>query len=95
MGNENNQQEKYKNENKVNENDTKHAVYISETASDKLYNSIVRIEKGNVIGTGFFMKVLIKNQLKYFLFTCQHVISKADINSKITINLFCGKKNNE
>ena len=41
------------------------------------------------------MKVLIKNQLKYFLFTCQHVISKEDINSKITINLFCGKKNNE
>ena len=90
MGNENYQQEKYKNE-----NDTKHAVYISETASDKLYNSIVRIEKGNVIGTGFFMKVLITNQLKHFLFTCQHVIRKEDINSKIAINLFYGKKNYE
>ena len=74
MGNENNQPSKSKNI--IKESDTKHATHISESASDKLYNSIVRIEKGNELGTGFFMKVNIKNKIKYFLFTCYHVISQ-------------------
>ena len=80
---------------RVNENDTNHATHISESASDKLYNSIVRIEKENVIGTGFFMKIRIKEQIKHFFFTCFHVIKKNDITSKKTINIFYGKKNDE
>ena len=44
---------------RVNEIDTKHAPYIPESATDTLYNSIVRIEKKNLIGTGFFMKIII------------------------------------
>ena len=43
---------------RVNEIDTKHAPYIPESATDTLYNSIVRIEKKNLIGTGFFMKII-------------------------------------
>ena len=40
----------------INEIDTKHATHISESASDTLYNSIVRIEKEDKIGTGFFFE---------------------------------------
>ena len=81
--------------NRINENDTKHATSIPESVSDKLYNSIVRIEKANEKGTGFFIKILIRNKLKHFLFTCFHVIKKNDIDSKKQIDLFYGKKNNE
>ena len=95
MGNENGQPSKSKIENKVNESDTKHAVHISETASDKLYNAIVRIDKESKVGTGFFMKAFIKNKLKHFLFTCHHVVSKKDIESKISLEVYYGKKNNE
>jgi len=80
MGNENNQTNI--SNNRINENDTKHATSIPESVSDKLYNSIVRIEKANEKGTGFFIKILIKNKLKHFLFTCFHVIKKIDIDSK-------------
>ena len=90
MGNNNNHQN-----NIINENDTNHAIYIPESISDKLYNSIVRIQKENEIGTGFFIKIFIKEKLKYFLFTCFHVISKNDIDSKISIDIYFGKKNNE
>ena len=74
------------------EADTKHAPIIPEDATDILYNSIVRIENKNQIGTGFFLKLNIKKKMKYFLFTCYHVISKNDVDSKIAINLFYGKK---
>ena len=33
--------------------------------------------------------------MKYFLFTCHHLISKNDVNSKIAINFFYGKKDKE
>ena len=77
------------------ESDTKHAQIIPQTAIDVLYNSIVRIENNNRIGTGFFLKLNIKKKMKYFLFTCHHVISKNDVNSKIAINFFYGKKKEE
>ena len=93
MGNENNSSNA-QNE-RINENDTKHATHISESVSDKLYNSIVRIEKEDDIGTGFFLKVNIKEKIKYFLFTCCHVLNQADIDSKKTISLFYGKKAEE
>ena len=78
-----------------NEADTKHASFISETASDAIYNSIVRIEIQNKWGTGFFLKKQIQNEFKYFLITCEHVITKYDVNSKIPIQLYYGKKSNE
>ena len=80
---------------RINEVDTIHAPHISESASDKLYNSIVRIEINNSRGTGFFMKINIKKNIKYFLLTNEHVIEEKYINSKNTINIFYGKKNNE
>ena len=93
MGNDNDSSNDSKNI--IYENDTKHAAYISESATDTIYNSFVRIEKGNTIGTGFFMKLIINNELKHFLFTCHHVINENDIISKLAINIFYGKKNNE
>jgi len=80
---------------RINEADIKLLPIISETTTDALYNSIVRIENQNSIGTGFFLKKQIKNKLKYFLITCHHIITKDDVNSKISINLYYGKKINE
>ena len=79
----------------INESDTKHAPNISETVTVALYNSIVRIVNKNLIGTGFFLKKNIKNKIKYFLFSSEHVITEDDVNSKIEIELYYGKKINE
>ena len=82
--------------NTVYEVDTGHAPSIPENASDKIYNAIVRIEKENgEIGTGFFMKIKVNNKNSNFLFTCHHVITNEDINSKKSIHIFFGKKNEE
>ena len=78
-----------------NEADTKHATFISETASDAIYNPIVRIETQKLSGTGFLLKKEIQNEFKYFLITCEHVITEDDVNSKISIELYYGKKINE
>ena len=79
----------------VNESDTKYSTHIPESASDVLYNSIVRIEFGSIIGTGFFVKIKIKEKIKYFLITCNHVISKNDISLKNVLDIYYGKKNEE
>ena len=55
----------------------------------------MRIETGNSTGTGFFIKILLNKKNKYFLFTCFHVITKNEIDSKITIDIYYGKKDNE
>ena len=87
------------NNNYENEVDTGHGAQIPESASDKLYNSIVRIEiqveKGIRKGTGFFMKCQIKGKHFQFLCTNYHVISQEFVDSKIEFNIYYGKKNNE
>ena len=62
----------------------KHAVCITETESDKMYNSIVKIQNNinDLTGTGFFMKMNLNNKISKFLFTCHHVISKNLIDKK-------------
>ena len=82
-----------KNENnRVNEADTKHATLIPESASDILYNSIVKIiMKNGLQGTGFFMKIKIKEEQKNCLFTCNHVINEKNIDSKETFDIYYGK----
>ena len=79
----------------INEADTKHASHIPESVIDKLYNSIVRNEMEDIIGTGFFIKIIINLKIKFFLITCQHVITQKDIDCKKTIELFFGKIYNE
>ena len=69
--------------------------YMSETMTNKLSNSIVRIEIGNKISTGFFMKINLQNKMRNFLVTCAHSISQEDIDSKITILIYYGKMNEE
>ena len=73
---------------------TLHASGIPESASDKLYNSIVRIEinenNKNKYGTGFLMKVNIKGNIYNFLCTNFHVIKKELVESKKELNIFYG-----
>ena len=72
--------------------DTGHAYFIPETAADKLYNSIVRIEKENKLATGFFIKIEIKHNVMNFLVTCDHVIGEKDVNANKNISIYYGKK---
>ena len=81
---------------RVNEADTKHASLIPESASDALYNSIVKIVMGNNLqGTGFFMKINIKGKQVNCLFTCNHVINEKNIEAEETFDIFYGKINQE
>ena len=75
----------------------KHAVCITETESDKMYNSIVKIQNNinDLTGTGFFMKIHLNNKISKFLLTCHHVISKNLIDKKAIINISYGKLNQE
>ena len=77
--------------------ETGNSIHIPESAQDKIYNSIVRIEIGNnnSYGSGFFLKLNIKNQRYNCLITCSHVISKRLIYLNEEINLFYGKKSIE
>ena len=79
----------------INEVDTKHACYIPESASDILYNSIVKIEINEKKGTGFFMKAYVKgNKMDLFL-TCNHVMTIKDIVENDAFSISYGKFNKE
>ena len=81
---------------KINECDTKHAPLITESSSEILYNSIVRINISNKLeGTGFFIKFKIKGKQIKCLLTCNHVINDEYINSKEIIDIYYGKVNQE
>ena len=71
-----------KDENFKKEVDPKYSSAIPEISSNKLYDSIVRIETEKDIGTGFFMKFKIKGEQLFFLFTNEHVIPQETINPK-------------
>jgi len=62
---------------------------------DKLSETIVKIENGDLISTGFFMKINVQEINRNFLLTCGHSIPQEDINSKKTITIFYGKKEAE
>ena len=72
---------------------------IPERASKKLYNSIFRIivkhKEGKIMGTGFFIRLNLKNETKLFLVTCYHIIQKNFIDEKKTITLYYGEYDNE
>ena len=85
---------------RVDESKTNHAVSVPESASKKLYNSIVIIEinleeNGLISGTGFFIKLNIKNVERYYLMTCEHVIREDFIKEKKSIIIYYGKVNKE
>ena len=83
------------NENTIKEVDTLHAKIIPESVSDRIYNSIVRIEIENSTGTGFFVKLNIKNKIINCLLTCHHVINQNFVDQNKTFYIYYGKKNNE
>lgn len=79
----------------VKEVGTGHATFIEESKVDKIFNSIAKIETNDGTGTGFFIKLKIKNNQLPFLLTCYHVISENDVKSKETIKIYYGKKQEE
>ena len=104
--NQNNLTNQFVNKNNINNNNPQinkikdecyigHAKPISESVIEKLYNSIVRIKLDNKFATGFFMKFKIKKKEMKCLFTCNHVISQNDIDKKIIIKIYYGKKGKE
>ena len=72
---------------------------IPETIIKRLYNSIARIvfkiNNQNKISTGFFIKLNIFEKNYNFLLTCHHSISIENVDSKIDINVYYGKVENE
>ena len=78
----------------------KYAAPIPESLSEKLYNSIIKInlninEKKIITGTGFFIKLKLKNKIKHFLITCHHVIEENFVKEKKVITFYYGKVNKE
>ena len=69
---------------------------VSEGISDSLFKSIARIEVNEgvnkKISTGFFIKLNINNHQLNIFQTCHHSITEEDIKSKLTIDIFFGKK---
>ena len=61
---------------------------MSKKIVDKLSDTIVRIELGKKISTGFFMKIKLDKKLHNFLLTCAHSIPQQNIDSKSTIKIF-------
>ena len=72
---------------------------IPETIINRLYDSIARIEfkfkNQDKISTGFFIKLNIFEKNYNFLLTCYHSISIENVDSKIDINVYYGKVENE
>ena len=82
------------------EKSTNHALHISESSSKALFNSIVRInltsnENNFIIGTGFFIKFRLKDKIRKFLITCNHIINESIVKEKMVIKLYYGKINKE
>ena len=75
--------------------DTLHAGAIPRSVSDKIYNSIVRININNNQGTGFFMKARIRGILYKYLCTNFHVIKQEYVDSKKELIFYYGEKDNE
>ena len=81
---------------RIDETCTNHANLIPESASDIIYNSIVKIRINKTLfGTGFFMKIKTNEKLKNFLLTCNHLINEQNIKSKNIIEISFGKINKE
>ena len=74
---------------RINDSYTGHPA-ISETVSDKLYNSIVKIKTKNIFGTGFLMKIE-KNNVKKFLFTYSHIVTPDLIELNEDLEICYGK----
>ncbi len=82
---------------RINENDTLHAPLIPQSKIDKLFNSILKVKStkdGNIsFGTGFFIKLNIKNVEMSFILTCNHVVSEQNIDEYI--EFYQGQKGDE
>ena len=73
----------------------KNSFHISESVSDRIYNSIVRIEIKNILGTGFLTIFNIKGKKLRCIVTCSHIITKQKIKKGDKMDIYYGKKNQE
>ena len=70
-------------------------IAVPEQIYNILSKTTARIEYGEKKSTGFFMKINLDKKQHNFLLTCAHCISQDDIDSKIKVSIFYGKKNEE
>ena len=52
-------------------------------------------ENNFIIGTGFFIKFRLKDKIRKFLITCNHIINESIVKEKMVIKLYYGKINKE
>ena len=76
-------------------NDESLNITLNESTSNKLYNSITKIQINGNNGTGFFMKIEINGKEMNYLLTHNQIVSQAQITSKKDIDLICGKDDEE
>ena len=80
-----------KNEERIDEG-INHDPLIQERVSNKLFNSIVRIDfevdNKKFIEKGFFIKFSLKNKIRHFLMTCHHIIQEKFVIEKRFITLY-------
>ena len=83
---------KSKNKNISKEEGLEDSYTVPEPISDILYNSIARIEfkinGKNKMGTGFFIKINIKDKIYKFFVTCYHVIPLEIVKKKKLLMFF-------
>ena len=70
-------------------------ITLTESTSNKLYNSITKIQINGNYGTGFFMKIEINGKEMNYLLTHNQIVSQAQIKSKKDIVLIWGKDDEE
>ena len=70
-------------------------ITLTESTSNKLYNSITKIQINGNYGTGFFMKIEINGKEMNFLLAHTQIVSQAQIKSKKDIVLIWGKDDEE
>ena len=70
-------------------------ITLTESTSNKLYNSITKIQINGNYGTGFFMKIEINGKEMNYLLTNNQIVSQAQIKSKKDIVLIWGKDDEE
>ena len=84
------------NQGKLSEIKINYKGYLPESLSNKLYNSIAKIQLNNIIiGTGFFIQIYMNKKKSFYLLTSSHLITRKHIEHNLYFNIIYGKKENE
>ena len=83
------------------EDSNKAQAFLMNNLSENIKKSIVTISITNQenkevnMGTGFFLKFLVDNKIKFFLITYSDIVTKKNVEEKIKINLHYNELNQE